>query len=168
MVVKSFGTVYKVKTPKGNIYALKQFRKNKPLESFFTEAFILKKCGENGISPRVIEINPSKRFIVMDLLEKTLFDVLNRSKGVMNLTHQKEFVKLINKMDRIGVYHGDPSPLNFMFNSKNKMMVIDFGFGKDIDKDFIKKHRTPTPNLKFMLLGIWSRGKNIYLFQLFP
>ena len=48
-----------------------------------------------------------------------------------------------------------------MFDSKNKMKVIDFGFGKEIDKDLIKKYGTQRPNMKFMVLGFILKMKGL-------
>jgi tRNA A-37 threonylcarbamoyl transferase component Bud32 len=153
------GNVFEVEN-QGKKYALKQFRKNKPIEMLKKEAEMLKICSKHGISPAIFEVDVASRFIVMDLLGSSLFDTLNSTKGIMSLYQQEEFVLLILKLDKIGIYHGDPSPLNFLFD-KDRLKVIDFGFSERIDKKFIDKHNTSTPNQKFMLLGFILKMKSL-------
>lgn len=158
------GTVYLVEFKKGkNIekYALKQFRMDKSPDLIQKEAKFLELCGKEGISPKIIEVDINSRFIVMDLMGESLFNVLKATDGIMSIYQQKEFVKIISKLDEIGIYHGDPSPLNFLFDPNYKLKIIDFGFGEKIDKDFIKKHGTNTPNKKFMLLGFLIKMKSL-------
>lgn len=146
---------------KGKKYALKQFRTSKPSEEIKKEINFLEKASKEGISPKIIHYDLKEKYIIMDLLENSLFDVLRMTNGIMSVFQQREFVKLNEKMDQIGIYHGDPSPLNFLFDKKNKLKVIDFGFSEYIDKKFIQKHNSKTPNQKFMLLGFILKMKSL-------
>ena len=42
------------------------------------------------------------------------------------------------------------------------MYMIDYGFAKDIDDRLIKKYETNSPNMKFMILGLILKLKDIY------
>ena len=68
----------------------------------------------------------------MDKLGETLFDRLKRANGVMSEADQNRFVEIVDRLDSIGVYHGDPSPLNFLYDDTGVMKIIDFGFGKKL------------------------------------
>ena len=48
-----------------------------------------------------------------------------------------------------------------MLNGQS-MFMIDYGFAKDIDDKLIRKHETETPNMKFMILGLILKLKEIY------
>ena len=153
------GNVYKVLL-NGTHYALKQFRKNKSDSLIEKESQLLQKCSTKNISPKVIETNLEQKYIIMELLDESLFDVLKKSNGVMTLYQQEEFISILKKLDKLGIYHGDPSPLNFMFK-EDKMKIIDFGFGSEIDDQFVKKYKTKKPNIDFMILGFILKMKEI-------
>ena len=42
------------------------------------------------------------------------------------------------------------------------MYIIDFGFAKPIDDKLVKKYETNSPNIKFMILGLMLKLKEIY------
>ena len=69
----------------------------------------------------------------MDKLDKNLFDILKENKGKLSLKTQKRMIEIFKKLDEIGVYHGDPNPLNFM-EKDGELYIIDFGFGSKIDE----------------------------------
>lgn len=146
---------------RGNKYALKKFKQSKSVDSLKKEIALLERVSNEGIAPKVVNYNLKDKYIIMDLLEKSLFDVLKLTKGIMSIYQQKQFVKLNQKMDQLGIYHGDPSPLNFLFDKNNDLKVIDFGFSEYVDKKFIEKHKTKTPNQKFMLLGFILKMKSL-------
>jgi tRNA A-37 threonylcarbamoyl transferase component Bud32 len=137
-------------------YALKQFKSTKSSKEIIRESDLQKITAKAGISPKVIEVDILSKFIVMELLPgETLFDTLKKSNGVMTISEQKDFVRLIEKLDKIGVYHGDPSPLNFIYDNKKILKVIDFGFGKKMEKG------EKDTNMKSMLLGFILKMKQI-------
>ena len=73
----------------------------------------------------------------------------------MSLCHQKELVVLIKKLDQISIYHGDPSPLNFVAAADGKLKVIDFGFARKM------REGESLLNQKYMLLGFILKMKEM-------
>lgn len=137
-------------------YALKKFKASKSSTKITLESELQSIASKNGISPSVVEVDTFGKFIVMDLLTgETLFDILKKTGGVMNLRHQKELVNLIKKLDSISIYHGDPSPLNFITDSEGKIKVIDFGFSRKM------REGEKLLNQKYMLLGFVLKMKEI-------
>lgn len=148
------GVVWSIKNlENGKTYALKQFKPGKPSKAIFQESEMQKVVAQHGISPNVIEIDLILKYIVMDLLDGiTLFDKLKSTNGEMSIQDQKDFVKIIQKLDSIGIYHGDPSPLNFIYVG-DKLKVIDFGYSRAI------KHKDE--NAKYMYIGFILKMKEI-------
>jgi tRNA A-37 threonylcarbamoyl transferase component Bud32 len=156
------GTVWAVKykppDEKRNpgVYALKQFKPSKSSKKILLESELQSEAAQNGISPKIIDTDIFGKFIVMDLLPgETLFDILKKSAGVMSLWHQKELVELIKKLDKISIYHGDPSPLNFVAGADGKLKVIDFGFARKM------REGESLLNQKYMLLGFILKMKEM-------
>lgn len=133
--------------------AMKCFRKNKNITDFTKEIYLQEIASKAGIAPKIRDADNISMYIVMEKLEKTLFEVLKENKGKMSISDQKQMVKIIDKLDECGVFHGDPSPLNFMYSKRGKLYVIDFGLSSYIDSKLIKKNNTSCPNKKFMLIG---------------
>lgn len=140
-------------------YALKQFRKNKSVNKMRKEVDLQTLAAENGIAPKIIDVDYDRRYIVMDKLHKHLVDV-NSEKYVSD-EHQRQLVKLYKKMDSIGVFHGDPNPLNYMKNKRGKLYVIDFGMASEIDSRLKKKTGTDTPNQDIMNLTMVLKLKTM-------
>lgn len=155
------GTVWLIKykptiSSKPKEYALKQFKSRKSSGEIQREAELQIISSKVGISPRVIEVDILSKYIIMEYIEgDSLFDTLKKSNGAMSIHDQINFVKVIDKLDEIGVYHGDPSPLNFMYDKNKNLKIIDFGFGKKMD------NTDPNKNRKSMLLGFILKMKQI-------
>ena len=98
----------------------------------------------------------------MDKLNKNLFDVLKENKGHLSDYLQTEIIRIIMTLDNIKIFHGDPNPLNFMLDSNDKLYIIDYGFGKKIDDKLVKKHGTHNINMKFMILGLVLKLRDIF------
>jgi serine/threonine protein kinase len=75
----------------------------------------------------------------MDRLEYSLFDVIKKN-GKMTKKHQTDVIKILEILDKNKIFHGDVSPLNFMFDKNGKMYIIDYGMSKNIDSKFLKKY----------------------------
>ena len=56
------------------------------------------------------------------------------------------------KLDKVGVFHGDSNILNYMIKG-DKIYIIDFGFSKEINERLCKKLGTCKPNIDIMTLG---------------
>ncbi len=146
------GTVFHVKDKKKNSYAMKEFSKTKSEKNLEREAIFLKKASEFGISPQMHDYDVVYNYIIMEKLDKNLFDHMKESKGKLSVKLQKDMIKIFKTLDKISIFHADPNPLNFMFDSKGDLKIIDFGFAKVIDDKLIKEHGS-TPNMKYMPMG---------------
>ena len=155
------GTCYLVENKKGEKYAMKCFAKSKSSNMLQKEALAQKEVAKYDLAPNVKEVNEDEKYIVMDYLDKNLFDIVKKNHGEIPEVYQKKVANLILKLDETGVFHGDPNPANFMLKGQ-KMYIIDFGFAKDIDDRLIKKYNTETPNQKFMPIGLVLKLKEIY------
>lgn len=159
------GTVYEV-TKGGKKYAMKCFKSTKSENRLQREGDFLKRAAKAGIAPKVVEINPEEHYIVMELLEENLFDILKSTQGKLTEKIQKDMLAIFKKLDKEGIMHGDPNPLNFMFK-KGKLYIIDFGFASEIDDDLIKK-AGKNPNVEMMCLGFILKVKDMCPPKNFP
>lgn len=140
-------------------YALKQFKRNKSVKKMMKEVELQTLASDVGIAPKIIDVDYDRRYILMDKLHKHMVDV-NSTKYVSD-DHQKQLVKLYKKMDSIGVFHGDPNPLNYMRNKRGKLYVIDFGMASRIDSRLKKKLFTENPNVDIMNLTMVLKLKSM-------
>ena len=154
------GLTYLVKTEKGDEYAMKTFKKNKSSTKLREEARLQEMAYECGVSPKVIEIDTVSKYIVMDLLDKHLADVIQKQKGDMTKLQQKQIINIFKGLDKAKVFHADSNILNYMFKNK-KLFIIDFGMSKEIDDKLIKKLGTNTPNIDLMNLGFILKLKEL-------
>lgn len=154
------GVTFLVKTTDGKQYAMKTFRKTKSSSRLRLEATLQEKAASVGISPQVIEIDTVSKYIVMEKLDKHLFDILKEQNGNITEEQQKQIIYIYKSLDEIGVFHGDSNILNYMFK-KNKLYIIDFGMGKEIDSKLKKTLRTDTPNMSLMNLGFILKLKEL-------
>ena len=69
----------------------------------------------------------------MEKLDTSILDIIKENNLRLPVKYQSQIIKIIKKLDEIGIFHGDPNPLNFMVTN-NKVNIIDFGFAKEIDK----------------------------------
>lgn len=153
------GIVYLIKDHKGKSYAMKKFRSNKSLTSLKKEIALQKIAAKDGLSPNIIEVNLDERWIVMDLLSNSFFEKFKESRGKISIKNQEEIVEIINKLDRCGVFHGDPNILNFM-EKDGRLYIVDFGFAEMIDEKLIKKYGEQ-PNKTFMIIGLLVKLREI-------
>ena len=162
-VVKQLGSkgkdanVYLVRSSKGKLYARKQFRKNKNINAIKREVDMQKIAASVHLAPKVIEYNLNKKYIIMQALDKNLFDLMKKKNGKISQKYQKEMLKIFKTLDQIGIFHKDPSPLNFMFDSKDDLYIIDFGMSSKIDKQKDGK----SPNFDQMTLGMLIKLRSV-------
>ena len=155
------GTTFLVVDKKGCEYAMKVFPKQKSINTLLKEVEHQREAARHGIAPEIKEINQEGKYIVMEKLDKNLFDIVKKNNGEIPDTIQRKIVNVIKQMDETGVFHGDPNPANFMMKGTS-MYMIDYGFARDIDDKLMKKYETKTPNKKFMILGLILKLKEIY------
>jgi len=154
------GTVYLVKY-RNKEYALKQFRNHKVPENIQKEAEMQQICAKHGLSPKIKEINPICKYIVMDKMDSSLKDLIKKYNGRIPKKYQQEIINIISMLDKIKIFHGDPNPSNFMIKDK-KLYLIDYGFAKKINDKLIEKHGTKEPNKQFMIIGLLIQLKETY------
>ena len=139
-------------------YALKQFKSRKSVKKIKDEFEMQEISYEAGISPKPIDINIYRKYIIMEKLDTHLIDV-TKSKQ-MTLDHQKQLINIYKKLDAISIFHGDPNPLNYMIKNK-KLYVIDFGMSKYINKNLKKKLNSEHPNVELMTLSMVLKLKTM-------
>ena len=155
------GTTFLVEDRNGEQYAMKTFSKQKSNKNLLNESEYQKQVASHGIAPNIKYVDETNKYIVMEKLDKNLFDIIKKHNGEIPETIQRKIIKLIKKMDETGIFHGDPNPANFMMKGNN-MYMIDFGFARKIDDKLIRKYETNKPNQKFMILGLILKLKEIY------
>jgi tRNA A-37 threonylcarbamoyl transferase component Bud32 len=138
---------------------MKKFRAGKSSSRLEHEANLLELAGKAGIAPRLIDYSRSGEWIVMDKMDKNLFDILKSTNGVISKTAQQDMIELFKKLDKIGIFHADPNPLNFMY-SDGRMYLIDYGFAKTFDEPSVQALGTKTPNMDYMPLGFLVKIKD--------
>jgi len=142
---------------RGKSYAKKQFRKNKSSIKLRKEVAMQKIGAKLGVSPTIKEFNLNEKYIIMTKLDKNLYDIMRKKHGQLSQTHQRALLRIFKKLDKGGVFHKDPNPLNFMF-AGTKLQIIDYGFAEEI-KD--EKHGK-NPNLYQMTLGLLIKFKSLF------
>tara|TARA_B110000261_G_scaffold146294_1_gene170364 strand:+ start:6097 stop:6789 length:693 start_codon:yes stop_codon:yes gene_type:complete len=169
-------TTFLVVNKKKYEYAMKTFRKNKSSIKLKKEVEFQKKCFDVGISPKIIDTDTVSKFIVMEKLEKHLYDVIKEQNNVLTIDQQMQLINIYKKLDMLKIYHGDVNLNNFMLNKKNKIFIIDFGESREITRNLCTRIGTATPNLHIMSLGLvlnlkkmgCSKSSYKYLVKCFP
>lgn len=144
---------YLVKTTTdGKEYAMKTFKKTKSINKIKEESRLQTLAANFGISPKIIDIDLIGKNIIMEKMDIHLYDVMKTQNGNITINHQKQLIDIFEKLDKAKVMQNDANILNYMIKN-DKIMIIDFGMAKAIDKKLIKKLGHENPNMKFMLLG---------------
>jgi len=139
---------------------MKTFKKTKSSDRLRLEAQLQEKASIFDICPKIIDIDTVSKYIVMEKLDKHLFEVIKDQKGILTEDQQKQLIHIYKCLDEAKVFHADSNILNYMFK-KNKLYIIDFGMAKLIDDKLIKKLGTPTPNISLMNLGFILKLKEL-------
>ena len=157
------GTTYLVKTNKfpsgGQYYAMKTFSKKKSGQKLLLEAKLQQKAAEVGVAPQVVDVDPISKNIVMQCMDKHLWDMLIKTQQ-LSINQQRQIITMYKKLDKIGVFHGDANLMNYMYQG-GKLYMIDFGMAREINEALIKKIGTPTPNINIMTLGMVLKLRNL-------
>jgi predicted Ser/Thr protein kinase len=153
------GTTYLVEA-NGEQYAMKTFRKQKSSMTLRKEAELQNMAAELGASPKVVDIDTVSKYIVMEKLDRHLYDILKKNGAALSQNIQKQIVSIYRKLDSAGVFHGDANLLNYMFKGR-QLYIIDFGMAKEITNSLVYKLGTTTPNLSIMTLGLVLKLKEI-------
>ena len=154
------GVTYLVVTKEGDEYAMKTFKKNKSSDFLKREANLQELASKFNIAPKIIEVDTVKKTIVMEKMDKHLFDVIKDQDGDLTEKQQKDIINIFKNLDKAKVFHADSNILNYMYNGK-KLYIIDFGMSKYIDDKLIEKLGTETPNIDLMTLGFILKLKEL-------
>jgi tRNA A-37 threonylcarbamoyl transferase component Bud32 len=154
------GKTYLVKTTDDKEYAMKVFKKAKSIDKIKEEARLQDLAAEFGISPKIIDIDLLGKSIIMEKMDEHLYDIMKIQNGNITINQQKQLVNIFEKLDEAKVFQGDSNILNYMLKN-NKIMIIDFGMAKPVDKKLITKLETDKPNIKFMNLGFIIKLKEL-------
>ncbi len=157
------GVTYLVKDVNGNPLAMKVFRKTKSPITLRKEADLQQTAAVQGAAPNVIEVDTVMKTITMERMDRHLLDVI-LSNQCLSESQQRGLVRLFNRLDDAGVFHGDSNLLNYMLRGK-RIYLIDYGMSKMIDDNFIKKVKTSRPNITLMALGFILKLKELGLGQ---
>lgn len=153
---KTFSVVDK----NNNEYAMKVFKPSKPSKEILKEVSLQKKCARLGISPRIIDYDSDKKYIVMEKMDVHLAQIIFDKHGMLSESQQMQLIHIFKMLDTAGVFHGDANPMNYMLKNK-KMYIIDFGYSKPITTKLIGELKTKTPNMSVMLLGFIIKLKEM-------
>lgn len=154
------GITYLVRDRNGKKYAMKTFRENKSSRKLLKEYNLQKKASMVGVSPRVLNHDIVFNYIVMEVMDKHLYDLIVEKKGYLNYKYQKQIIELFKKLDNAKVFHGDSNILNYMLKG-DRIYLIDYGLSEIIDEKLIKKLGTDKPNIRIMTLGLILKLKEL-------
>lgn len=154
------GITYLVTDSKGHEFAMKTFRKGKSSNTLKMEYILQKKAASVGVAPRVVEYDTVSKYIVMEKMDIHLIDLMKKQKGSLSRSQQYRILDMFEKLDSVGVFHGDSNILNYMVKGST-MYMIDFGFSKEIDSKLVKKLGTDKPNIRMMTLGLVLKLKEL-------
>ena len=133
---------------------------NKNINEIKKEVMLQKKASKYGISPKILDYDINGRYIVMEKLDTTLYDIYKKQNKQLTIKQQKKVIRLFQKLDNCGIFHGDPNPLNIMCKGSNWYM-IDFGLSEEMTLLYRKKHGD-RPNMKYMPLGMVIKFKELF------
>lgn len=154
------GKIYIVRVKGGRKYAMKQFSQRKSSDTLRKELNYQQTASKHGISPKIRDYDTVSKYIVMDLLDKHILEVLDAQQWTLTEPQQNAILRLFTKLDEIGIFHRDPNPLNVM-TKDGKWYLVDYGFAVDCSEALKKKHGTSKLNYHFMTLGLLMKLKEI-------
>ena len=156
------GITYLVTDHHDKEYAMKTFRKGKSSSRLHKEYSLQKKASKVGVAPRVYEYDTIGKWILMEKMDKHLYDQLEEKKGVLHKKQQLRLLEIFKKLDDAGVFHNDANICNYMIKEE-EIYLIDYGFAKEITPKLKKKLGTDRPNGRLMLIGLVLKLKEMNL-----
>jgi tRNA A-37 threonylcarbamoyl transferase component Bud32 len=139
-------------------YARKKFRSSKSPTTLRREAEFQQLAADVGATPKIIEVDYQKKWIIMEKLDRTLCDIIKDQNGNLTFDQQKQILNLYHTLDRIGVFHNDGNPLNIM-EKNGRFYLIDFGFAKFSTHKSLKDRKQPNFDLMPLALLHWLKDK---------
>jgi tRNA A-37 threonylcarbamoyl transferase component Bud32 len=107
----------------------------------------------------VKEFNLNSKYIIMDVIDgESMYARMKKKQGKLSVKQQKELLAIFSKLDTLDIFHKDPNPLNFLFDTDDKLFIIDFGFA---EKSNAARHGD-APNMDQMTLGLLIKFKTLF------
>ena len=131
--------------------AIKTFKKTKSPNTLLKEARFQQMAAVHGAAPPVYGVNTKEKYIVMQALAN---QPVHKYRG-KSLPEDLQYMicALMGRLDNANVMQGDMNALNVMTDSSGRPYIIDFGFGKKIDKK-LRRKRGEHPNISVTLWGL--------------
>jgi predicted Ser/Thr protein kinase len=146
------GRTYLVRNEKGQIAAMKTFRRNKSLCKLRQEYDLQLLAHQAGVAPRPWYYNARHRYIIMDKLDGHLFHSGSQP-YYLSEKNQRNIIILLQRLDRAGVFHNDGNLNNFMYGN-GRLYIIDYGLAEIITPELCQKLGTNRPNLTMMSIAL--------------
>jgi tRNA A-37 threonylcarbamoyl transferase component Bud32 len=149
------GTTFEVEHSDTKVRAaMKQFKDKKSTKTFEKEVEMQKMA--QPLSPIIYDqcIDPPR--LVMEKMSMTLPELIIKQGNKLSDEQQLSLIKLCEEMNKTGVMHNDPNPLNIMVDDKGNFRFIDFGMSKPLSK--IKKSNNKKIDNVSLLYGIFYSG----------
>lgn len=134
-----------------NDVAIKTFKKTKSPNTLLKEARFQQMAAACGASPPVYGVNVEEKYIVMQALASQPAETYRGQSLPEDVQYM--ICALMARLDEANVMQGDMNALNVMMNSSGRPYIIDFGFGKKIDKK-LRRKRGEHPNVSVTLWGL--------------
>jgi len=152
------GTTFLVTDKYGKEYAMKTFRSGKSSATLYKEYSLQKKAVKAGVAPRVYDYDTVGKWILMEKMDKHLYEKIDEEKGILSKKDQERIIEIFNKLDDVGVFHNDANICNYMIKD-GTIYMIDYGFAKEITPNLKKKLGTDRPNSRLMIIGLILKFK---------
>ena len=156
------GTTYLVTDRSGKEYAMKTFRKAKSSSRLYKEYSLQKKASKVGIAPKVYDYDTVGKWILMEKMDKHLYEQIEENKGILQKKQQLRLLEIFRKLDEVKVFHNDANICNYMLKD-GEIYLIDYGFSKDITPELKKKLSSEYLNSRLMLIGLVLKLKQMNL-----
>jgi hypothetical protein len=111
------GTTFIAKGKSGKEYAIKLFKATKSSAKLSNEAMYQKMAAERGISPRVMGVNTTHKYIIMERLQETIVDLMRRrypgekEEKPLEEAQQDRIIEICEQLDAAGLVQNDGNPL---------------------------------------------------------
>ena len=111
---------------------IKKWKEPVSMNAILYQIHTQQKCHDENISPKILEIDLSKKRISMDKLYcnlLTFFTKMKKKHFASRLDNiQYQIMDKWKTLDRLNIFHNDPNICNIMLDRDFNVKLIDFGF----------------------------------------